>query len=98
MTEAQLYVAIGVPTIAILIGILLNGLLYNALSARMSGVEARMLSLENTLTARFDLMIGKLAGIARLSVESSGSRVTHFTTPSCVLQSPVWMESRLPVL
>ena len=23
-------------------------------------------------------------GIARLSVESSGSRVTHFTTPSCV--------------
>ena len=43
----------------------MNGLLYNALSARMSGVEARMPSLENTLTARFDLMIGKLADLGR---------------------------------
>jgi hypothetical protein len=33
---------------------------------------------ENIAAVRF------AEGIARLSVESSGSRVTHFTTPSCV--------------
>jgi hypothetical protein len=75
MTETQLYVAIGIPTIAILIGILMNGLLYNALSARMSGVEARMLSLENTFTARFDLMMGKLAELdSRLGVLEDRSK------------------------
>jgi hypothetical protein len=29
-------------------------------------------------------LVGNVDGIARLSVESSGSRVTHSTTPSCV--------------
>src|SRR4249919_4372893 len=38
-----------------------------------------------------------LEGIARLSVESNGSRVTNFTTPSCVLQPPTWTEATLPV-
>ena len=31
-----------------------------------------------------ELAPGEVWGIARLSVESSGSRVTHSTTPSCV--------------
>ena len=58
MTDTQLYLAVGIPTVAVLLGILMNGLLYNSLSTRMSTVEARMLSLENTFTARFDILMG----------------------------------------
>jgi len=69
MTETQLYIAIGIPTIAVLLGILMNGLLYNALAGRMGSIEARMLALETTFTTRFDLIIGKLADLdTRISV------------------------------
>jgi hypothetical protein len=65
LTDAQLYLAIGVPTFAVLLGILVNGGLYislnTSLNARMSSIEARMLALESTFTARFDLLMGKLA-------------------------------------
>jgi len=60
MTDVQLYLSIGIPTFAVLIGILLNGFLYNALNSRIASLEARMLSLETTMTARFDLLMGKL--------------------------------------
>jgi len=63
MTDMQLYMAIGIPTVAVLLGILMNGLLYNSLSTRMSTVEARMLSLENTFTARFDILMGVLSEV-----------------------------------
>jgi len=69
MTDVQLYLTIGIPTFAVLIGILLNGFLYNALNSRIAGLETRMLSLETTVTARFDLMMGKLMELdTRLSV------------------------------
>ena len=63
MTDMQLYMAIGIPTVAVLLGILMNGLLYNSLSTRMSTVEARMLSLENTFTTRFDILMGVLSEV-----------------------------------
>jgi hypothetical protein len=63
MTDTQLYLAVGIPTVAVLLGILMNGLLYNSLSTRMSTVEARMLSLENTFTARFDILMGVLSEV-----------------------------------
>jgi hypothetical protein len=67
MTDVQLYLVIGIPSFVAALGILTNGLLYNSLSAglnaRMSSLEARMLSLENTFTVRFDLLMG-----TRLSV------------------------------
>lgn len=53
MTTEQFYVLISIP----LLGILLNGLVFLALNSRMSTVEARMLSLENTFTTRFDLLM-----------------------------------------
>jgi hypothetical protein len=40
VTDAQRYLAIGVPTIALVLGMIGNGLLFNALSARMTGLEA----------------------------------------------------------
>jgi hypothetical protein len=60
MTDTQLYLAAGVPTIALVLGMIGNGLLFNALSARMSSLEARMLALESSLNTRFDLLIWRL--------------------------------------
>jgi len=37
-------------------------------------------------------------GIARLSVESSGSQITHFTTPFSARQRLSWKASRFPAL
>ena len=86
MTDAQLYLAIGLPTIALVLGMIGNGFLFNALSARMSSLEARMLALETRLEARMlaletsvnqriDLLIGKVAGIdTRLSILEDRSK------------------------
>jgi hypothetical protein len=35
-----------------------NGLLFNALSARMTSLESRMLALESSMNIRFDLITG----------------------------------------
>ena len=62
MTNAQLYLTIGIPTIAVLTGILLKGFLYSSLSTRIS-------SLESTVTTRFDLLMTRLMEMdSRLSV------------------------------
>ena len=76
MTDAQLYLAVGVPTIAVVLGLIVNGFLFTALSARMSRLEARMLGLENRIEARmlaletsmntrFDLIMGRLTDLER---------------------------------
>ena len=52
MTDARLYLAIGLPTLAVVMGMIGNGFLFNALSARMSSLEARMLALETRLESR----------------------------------------------
>jgi len=69
MTDAQLYLAIGLPIVVLTLGMIGNGFLFNALSARMSSLEARMLALETSLNQRFDMLIGNVASINnRLSV------------------------------
>ncbi len=69
MTDTQLYLAIGIPTIAVVLGLITNGFLFNALSARMSSLEARMLSLETSVNQRFDILIGKVSEMdTRLSI------------------------------
>ena len=71
MTDAQLYLAIGLPTIVLTLGMIVNGFLFNALSARISSLEARMLSLETSVNQRIDMLIGKVAEIEnRLSDRS----------------------------
>lgn len=86
MTDAQLYLAIGLPIVVLTLGMIGNGLLFNALSARMSSLEARMLALETRLEARMlsletgvnqriDMLIGKVADIDnRLSVLEDRSK------------------------
>jgi hypothetical protein len=65
VTDTQLYLSIGLPTLAVVLGMILNGFLFNALSARMNSLESRMLSLDEHM----NLMIGKIGEIdTRLSV------------------------------
>ena len=46
MNDSQLYLAIGLPTIAVLTGIIINGMQFHnvaaSLNARMSSVETRL--------------------------------------------------------
>lgn len=69
MTDTQLYLAIGVPTIALVLGMIGNGFLFNALSARMASLEQRMTALETSVNQRIDMLIGKVSELdTRLSV------------------------------
>src|SRR5437660_137790 len=67
MTETQLYLAVGLPTIAVLVGVLINAMQFNAqfatLSARMSSIENRMTALESKFDSRFDMIISKLVDL-----------------------------------
>jgi len=70
MTDTQLYLAIGIPTIALVLGMMGNGFLFNALSARITSLEARMMALETrihtfetSVNQRIDLLIGKIGEI-----------------------------------
>jgi hypothetical protein len=62
--------AIGLPTVALVLGMIGNGFLFNALSARMSSLdsqmlalEARMLALESSTNTGFDLIMGSLGAL-----------------------------------
>jgi hypothetical protein len=86
MTDAQLHLAIGLPTLALVLGMMVNGLsfsnlasrttgLENSMNGRMTSLEARMLALESTMNAPFDLIMGRLADPdTRLSVLDDRSK------------------------
>ena len=86
MTGARRYLAIGIPTFALILGMIGNGLLFNSLSARMgsletglsariNGLEARMLALETSMNTRFDPIMGRLSDLdTRLSVLEDRSK------------------------
>jgi hypothetical protein len=75
MSDTQLYLAIGIPTFALVLGMIGNGFLFHALSARMSSLEARMLALESSMNTRFDLMMGRPSDLdGRLSVLEDRSK------------------------
>lgn len=70
MSDLQLYIAIGIPSIAVLIGVLANVLQVNSINARFASGDARLSSLEslenrfdarfNNLEAKFDILLGKV--------------------------------------
>jgi hypothetical protein len=75
MTDTQLYLVIGVPTMAMVLGMIGNGFLFNALSARITSLEARMLALETSVNQRIDLLIGKIGEIdTRLGILEDRSK------------------------
>ncbi len=70
MTDVRLYLAVGIPTVAVLIGILTNVIQWNALNARFNSVETRISTLEtridgrfNNLDIKFDTLTGKVIDV-----------------------------------
>ena len=59
MTDVQLYLAIGIPTLAVLRGILTNVIQWNAVNARFNSLEARF----NGLDIKFDTLTGKVIDV-----------------------------------
>jgi len=71
MTDSQLYLIIGMPTLAVLVGILVNVSQFAGMNSRFNALEARfdgrMTSMETRLDARmssleakFDILVGKV--------------------------------------
>jgi len=74
MTNVQLYLAIGIPTFAVLVGMLTNAIYYSSINARLSSMDARFNNMEarfdarfasidarfNNLEVKFDTLIGKV--------------------------------------
>ncbi|HLK22719.1 MAG TPA: hypothetical protein VKT81_27425 [Bryobacteraceae bacterium] len=63
VTDVQLLLTIGIPTFAVLIGILMNVIHHNAVNSRFGSIDARFSSLDarcNNLEVKFDTLIGKV--------------------------------------
>ena len=71
MSEQQLYIAVGLPTIVALIGILVNigyfvaingriGALETHLDHRIASLETRLDNRISSLEAKFDILVGKV--------------------------------------
>ena len=71
MTNTQLYLTIGIPTLAILVGILINtsalASLTGTMNSRFASLEARMTAMEtrldgriSSLEAKLDILVGKV--------------------------------------
>jgi len=67
MSEQQLYIAVGLPTIVALIGILVNIGYFVGLNGRIGSLEMCINSLEtrldnriSSLEAKFDILVGKV--------------------------------------
>ena len=70
MTDVQLYLAIGIPTFAVLIGILTNVVHHSSTNARFNTVETGISNLEtrvdarfNNLDVKFDTLTGKVIDV-----------------------------------
>jgi hypothetical protein len=59
MTDLQLYLAIGIPTFAVMVGILMNVVHHSAVNARFDSVDARF----NNLDGKFDTLTGKVIDV-----------------------------------
>ena len=60
MSEQQLYLAVGLPTVVALIGIMVNIGYFVAINARISSPETRFDNRINSLEAKFDILVGKV--------------------------------------
>jgi hypothetical protein len=70
VTDVQLYLAVGIPTFAILVGILTNVVHHSSTNARFNGIETRISNLEarvdarfNNLDVKFDTLTGKVIDV-----------------------------------
>ena len=63
MTDLQLYLAIGIPTLAVMVGILTNSLQMGAMNTRISSLENRVDARFNNLDVKFDTLTGKVIDV-----------------------------------
>ena len=66
MTNAQLYIALGMPTLAILVGVLISGMQFAALRGEIQSLRGEMQSLSARLTSvetRLDMLLAKVMDI-----------------------------------
>jgi hypothetical protein len=63
VTDLPLYLAIGVPTFAVLIGILMNAVQLNTTNTRISNLEMRVDARFNNLDVKFDTLTSKVVDI-----------------------------------
>jgi hypothetical protein len=59
MMDSQLYLAIGISTLAVLLGILTNVIQWNAIDARFNSLESRF----NSLDVKLDTLTGKVIDV-----------------------------------
>jgi len=62
MSNVQFYLTIGIPTLAVLIGIMMNVVHFNSINSRFSSQDGRFNSIDarfNNLEVKFDTLIGK---------------------------------------
>ncbi|HZU28006.1 MAG TPA: hypothetical protein VFA04_20925 [Bryobacteraceae bacterium] len=60
MNNPQLFFAIGIPTLAILVGILVNMIQVSTINARITDVVSRLSALEDRVNTGFDLLTKKI--------------------------------------
>ncbi len=63
MTETQLYMTIGIPSMLAVLGILINVSYFVTINNRIQSLENRLDGRIDSLAARFDLLLGKLVEI-----------------------------------
>ena len=63
MSEQQLYLAVGLPTVVAMIGIMVNVGYFVAINARISSLETRLDNRINSLEAKFDILVGKVVEV-----------------------------------
>jgi hypothetical protein len=70
VTDVQLYLAIGIPTFAVLVGILTNVIHHSAVNSRFNSVETHISNMEtrvdarfNNLEVKFDTLTGKVIDV-----------------------------------
>lgn len=70
MIDVQLYLAIGIPTFAVLVGILTNVVHHSSTNARFNSVETHISNMEtrvdarfNNLEVKFDTLTGKVIDV-----------------------------------
>ena len=60
MTDQQLYLAIGIPSMVAILGLLVNVSYFVTINGRISSLEVRLDGRISSLEAKFEILIGKV--------------------------------------
>jgi hypothetical protein len=63
LTDQQLYLSIGIPTVVALVGILVNVEYFVAINGRINTMETRLDNRIGSLESKFDILTGKVIEI-----------------------------------